>query len=151
VDPVPDPLLFRKSGIAGNRTRVLWVSSQELWPLDNRSGYIEWQRVKNIKKNAVFWDITPRGSCNNRTFGWMYLLQLQGDKNRQARKNISSNKQPKHSADIVFLVTLMMEVIHSSETSVLTRVIRRHIPNDGILHSHRRENLKSYKNVKVWV
>jgi hypothetical protein len=25
------------------------------------------------------------------------------------------------------------------------RSTRRHIPEDGILHSHRRENLKSYK------
>jgi hypothetical protein len=30
VDPVPDPLLLRKSGSAGNRTQDLWVSSQEL-------------------------------------------------------------------------------------------------------------------------
>jgi hypothetical protein len=37
VDPVPDPLLHRKSGSAGNRTRDLWICSQELWPLDYRS------------------------------------------------------------------------------------------------------------------
>jgi hypothetical protein len=38
VDPVPDPLLLRKSGRAGNRTRDLWICSQELWPLDHRGG-----------------------------------------------------------------------------------------------------------------
>jgi GAF domain-containing protein len=32
----------------------------------------------------------------------------------------------------------------SSETSVLTRATRRNNPEDTILHSHRRENLKSY-------
>jgi hypothetical protein len=34
--------------------------------------------------------------------------------------------------------------VSSSETSVLTTATRRIIPEDAILHSHRRENLKSY-------
>jgi hypothetical protein len=41
----------------------------------------------------------------------------------------------------LILFTLMMI---SSEMSVLTRATQRHIPEDGILLSHCRKNLKSY-------
>jgi hypothetical protein len=48
------------------------------------------------------------------------------------------------------LVTLMMEALSCSETSVLTRATRRNIQEDDILHSHRRENLNSYIALTGW-
>jgi hypothetical protein len=53
---------------------------------------------------------------------------------------VSSNVSPSSS----ILVILTSEAIIFSETSVLTRATRRNLPQDGILHSHRRENLKYY-------
>jgi hypothetical protein len=48
------------------------------------------------------------------------------------------------------LVTLKMEAIRSSGTSVLKRATRCNIPEDDILHSHRLENLKSYIGLTDW-
>jgi hypothetical protein len=47
-------------------------------------------------------------------------------------------------------VTLTMEAIRSSESSVLTRATWRHIPEDGLLLSHRCEYLKSYIALTGW-
>jgi hypothetical protein len=39
----------------------------------------------------------------------------------------------------------MMVALRSFESSVLIKVTRRNIAEDGILDSHRRKNLKSYE------
>jgi hypothetical protein len=44
----------------------------------------------------------------------------------------------------------MMEAIRSSEMSVLTRATWRNVPEDVILHTHHRENVKSYITLSGW-
>jgi hypothetical protein len=48
------------------------------------------------------------------------------------------------------LSTLMIDAINFSEASGLARATLRHTPEDGILHSHRRENFKSYIALTGW-
>jgi hypothetical protein len=75
-------------------------------------------------KCALFWDVTPCWSCNNRRFGETYHL-LQSDNSRRTMNNVSINLKPKNVVlSSPILVTLMTEVIRSSETSVLTMATR---------------------------
>jgi hypothetical protein len=61
VHPVPDPLLLRKSGSVGNRTRDLCVSSQELWPLEHRGGALRIEQFhktgydRNLQSSVQTW------------------------------------------------------------------------------------------------
>jgi hypothetical protein len=86
-------------------------------------------------KNAVFWDITPCSCCKNLSFGGTYRLHHQGDKNCLPRNTLavtSNRRMLRRNASVRRLLvtanvvpssripaTLIMEVIRSSETSVL--------------------------------
>jgi hypothetical protein len=46
--------------------------------------------------------------------------------------------------------TMMMGTMHSSEMFVISGVTRRHIQEYAILHSHRRDDLKPYRNCELY-
>jgi hypothetical protein len=93
-------------------------------------------------KNDVFWNVTPCGSCKNQRLGGIYSQRTSG----------ASSACVVPSSPI--FVTPMKEESGSSETRFLqephgvisqkTPFLCVYIPEDGILHSHTRENLKSF-------
>jgi hypothetical protein len=48
------------------------------------------------------------------------------------------------SEELSVSIMRVTRMLSSSETSALTKSTRRIIPEDDILHDHRRENIKSY-------
>jgi hypothetical protein len=72
-------------------------------------------------------------------------------------RNVGSNKiyavppPSQAGSSLADYSILKMEAICSSETSVHTRSTRCHIPGDGLLHSHHRDNLKSYMIISSFI
>jgi hypothetical protein len=60
-------------------------------------------------------------------------------------KPSQSDQSVSNRLTLFFARVIKMEATCSTETSVYNKPTRRHIPEDDILHGHRRENLKSYK------
>jgi hypothetical protein len=79
--------------------------------------------------NAVFLDVTRRDSRKNRRFGGTYRSIIRVTRIGELGTMVAVTGSP-------ILVTLMMEGIRSSVTSLLIKTTRRYIPEDRILHVH---------------
>jgi hypothetical protein len=128
---------------AYTKQQVFFIPSQH--DLTCRDGWTDYRWSHTIRSkiwglqggdydNGVFWDVTKCGSCKKRRVGGTKCLHHQADKNRWTRNNVSRNV----ASSAPILVTLMMEALRSSETSVLTRATWRNIPEEDILHTIQR-------------
>jgi hypothetical protein len=121
-------------------------------------------------KNGFFWDVTPCGSSRNRSSKELSASFIRATRIGELGTTLGTDARWYwYCYHLVFLrsfrrllvtasvllsspilVTLMKEALRSSQTSVFIRATRRNIPEDAILHSHRRENLQSYIGVPHW-
>jgi hypothetical protein len=102
------------------------------------------------RKNAVLCDVTPCGSCKNPHFGELSESINKSQSPIVLFRSLHRLLVKANVPNSLIVVTLMMEALSSSETFVRTRATLRHIAEDGILHSHRRVNLKSYIALTGW-
>jgi hypothetical protein len=90
-------------------------------------------------------DITCNNFCTGRNC--RYLAHLRGSNSRNCSHSVNSHLT--FFLSRVISSSLKLEATCSSETSVYIKPTWCHIPEDGILHSHCRENQKFYTKVKV--
>jgi hypothetical protein len=98
---------------------------------------MSWPHVSNMR-NAVSWDVAQCSFCNKWRFEGTCLLHLQGRNNTWARNSVISWLADLEDGSDIFPKRPFSQGLHFG-----------HIPEDGILRSHRHENLKSYKNVLI--
>jgi hypothetical protein len=103
-----------------------------------------------IMKNVICWNVTPCGSCKNRLFGGTYRLHREVTRIGELEATSALTSEANIDLSSPILVVLITEKIVSSETSVLIRDTLPKNSEDGILHSHCRENLKSYVALTGW-
>jgi hypothetical protein len=97
-------------------------------------------------KNSMFWDITPCSPLKvNRRFVLTCRLHLHGRRISQTENQLCWLPAFALLSCSAYSLTLEMEATCSSKTSVeFQRTTRRYTPEDGTLHNHHCENLKSY-------
>jgi hypothetical protein len=108
-------------------------------------------------KNAVCWDVTSCGSCRKLRFIRVTrigplgtTLAITSNRSTLRRKNSLLRLLVTSKVPDCRIVNLMMEAVLRSEMSVLSKATRCYIPEDDILHSRHRENLKSYIALTGW-
>jgi hypothetical protein len=107
-----------------------------------------------MTENVVFWDVILSGfRWNHGSVEYIASIimveRISALRTTLAAASYLMSVTANVSSSLI-IFTRMMEAIHSSETSVLTRTTLCHILKNEILHSHRLENQKSDIALTGW-